>query len=981
LYDSGDADGHLFYVMPFVTGESLRDRLERDGQLPVAEALTIAREVADALDYAHRAGIVHRDIKPENILLQAGHAVVSDFGIARAISAAGARRVTATGMTVGTPDYMSPEQQAGSVQVDGRSDIYSLGCVLFEMLGGRPPLGVTPPEGPSAGPAQPRDRLAELATLRPSIPPEVASVVGQMLAVLPLDRFQTAAELVDALAAPTGVWTPRAMAARRRRRVGMGLAIVAAIGALAVVLLPKVFGAGLDRSLYVIAPFGHRGGAAPALLNGDNCESLLYEAFTHWLDVTVVDETRVNDLRARGGFVPMTLGRALEIARQVHSGWLVWGQVWELGDSVVVRAGLYDVRRGAAEHEYTLRIAKSLEDASAKLSLLADSLLLGRARAPEAHEGAIGTRVLAAWRAYADGQDSLARWNLGAAEGLLRRALELDPGYSHAALWLAQVLEWQRQPEPAWRPYAVIAAAAGDRLGPRAATMATGLLALADGRYSQACEQYQTLVARDSLSFAGWFGLGECHARDKFVLRDSASPSGWRFRSSYRAAFEGYRRALQIAPSIHVALGDSAFSVLTRLLFTETNVYRRGFALEPDTVWFAAFASWDHDTLAFTPYPMAEALATMAAYPPNTQQAVRHNRETLRGISTGWVRAFPASAAALETNALVLETTGEIASTGSAEVSALDAARSARRASRDSIQRLRLAVVETRLLVKLQDFAEAQALSDSLLSTWRSPTAAAAALLVGPAMLVGHAHQAAEFARVGFRDWEFVAANGEAVRTAPQIASPAWRLLVYASLACPKDSITILTQRVRSLIRSYVEPSRQALIQQATLDEPAVQSFPELGPTTSQRPSAGANYLLAIQWALAHRDTAAVMAEFGRLQRIRNDLRPGDVAIDGTFHEAWVLLALGDTTGAVRLLDASLSALPTLGTDLIAWPPQTAGLLRAMMLRARIASWVGDAPTAAQWAGAVATLWSAADTEFKPLVDSMRALTIPARRN
>jgi len=155
LYDSGDAGGCLFYAMPFVTGESLRDRLERDGQLPVAEALTIAREVADALDHAHRAGIVHRDIKPENILLQAGHAVVSDFGIARAISAAGARRVTATGMTVGTPDYMSPEQQAGSVPVDGRSDIYSLGCVLFEMLGGRPPVAVTPPEGPGAGPARP----------------------------------------------------------------------------------------------------------------------------------------------------------------------------------------------------------------------------------------------------------------------------------------------------------------------------------------------------------------------------------------------------------------------------------------------------------------------------------------------------------------------------------------------------------------------------------------------------------------------------------------------------------------------------------------------------------------------------------------------------------------------------------------------------------------------------------------------------------
>ena len=172
LHDSGDADGCLYYVMPYVPGESLRDALEARGQLPLVEALEIAREIADALDFAHRNGVVHRDIKPENILLQDGHAEVSDFGIARAISKAGERH-TAAGMAVGTPDYMSPEQAAGSIAVDGRSDLYSLGCVLFEMLAGRPPLALTPPEGPSAGPLAPRDRLAELSVLRPSVPPEV----------------------------------------------------------------------------------------------------------------------------------------------------------------------------------------------------------------------------------------------------------------------------------------------------------------------------------------------------------------------------------------------------------------------------------------------------------------------------------------------------------------------------------------------------------------------------------------------------------------------------------------------------------------------------------------------------------------------------------------------------------------------------------------------------------------------------------------
>src|SRR5512136_3438958 len=138
LFDSGVADGLLFYVMPFVEGESLRDRITREKQLPVDDALRIAREVADALSYAHSRGVVHRDIKPENILLEEGHAVVADFGIARA--AAGAEKLTATGVMVGTPAYMSPEQAAGSRELDGRSDLYSLGCVLYEMLAGQPPF-------------------------------------------------------------------------------------------------------------------------------------------------------------------------------------------------------------------------------------------------------------------------------------------------------------------------------------------------------------------------------------------------------------------------------------------------------------------------------------------------------------------------------------------------------------------------------------------------------------------------------------------------------------------------------------------------------------------------------------------------------------------------------------------------------------------------------------------------------------------------
>jgi tetratricopeptide (TPR) repeat protein len=205
LYDSGDAGGFLFYVMPYVEGESLRDRLNREKQLPTDDALQIAREVADALSYAHSRDVVHRDIKPENILLAGGHARVADFGIARAITEAGGARLTGTGLAIGTPTYMSPEQAAGSSDLDGRSDLYSLGCVLYEMLAGHPPftgpfesmvhqhLTVEPPA---------------ITTLRPAVPPTVAAALQRVLSKTPADRFSPAAQFAEALRPPTVIAMP-----------------------------------------------------------------------------------------------------------------------------------------------------------------------------------------------------------------------------------------------------------------------------------------------------------------------------------------------------------------------------------------------------------------------------------------------------------------------------------------------------------------------------------------------------------------------------------------------------------------------------------------------------------------------------------------------------------------------------------------------------------------------------------------------------
>jgi len=212
VYDSGDAGGTLYYVMPFVEGESLRDRLDREPQLPLEDALQIAREVADALSYAHGRDVVHRDIKPENIMMSGGHAIVADFGIARAISAAGGEKLTETGLAIGTPAYMSPEQSSGMGQVDRRSDIYSLACVLYETLAGQPPF-----TGPTAQAIMARhslDAVPRLRIVRETIPDALEAVINRALAKVPADRYSTAEQFAAALTAASTGSVSRITAAR-----------------------------------------------------------------------------------------------------------------------------------------------------------------------------------------------------------------------------------------------------------------------------------------------------------------------------------------------------------------------------------------------------------------------------------------------------------------------------------------------------------------------------------------------------------------------------------------------------------------------------------------------------------------------------------------------------------------------------------------------------------------------------------------------
>ncbi|MBI3081453.1 MAG: protein kinase, partial [Gemmatimonadetes bacterium] len=484
LYDSGAADGLLWYTMPYVEGEALRSRLKRERQLALDDALHIAREVAEALDYAHDHAVVHRDIKPENILLSGGHALVADFGVARAVSEAGGQLITSTGSALGTPAYMSPEQGTGDPGIDGRSDIYSLGCVLYELLVGEPPFtGPTPQAVIARHVSQPPPSLR---VVRSGVPAGVEEVIHKALAKTPADRYRTATRFVEALER-AGETTRRPGRVRWAVAASLMTAVVLAVAWIAV---PRVFfGVALNPSVYVVASVLDPEGAS-AGTDYKAWEHGLRDALRQVPDVTVVESTRTYDGVMRLGGSPRDLEYWLEVARVLGAGRLVVPTVVEGAEAVQLVAEVYDVQGGRAVGRAAVESSRSLVQVAAAAARVAERLFGLRA-------GVLQTgvpRVEEATRAYVAGAKALERWDLETAEARFREASTLDPDYAGAHFSLAQVKAWAGHPVDQWLGAARTAVAQGAQLaGGREAGRARALVAIAERQFAQACALYDSL--------------------------------------------------------------------------------------------------------------------------------------------------------------------------------------------------------------------------------------------------------------------------------------------------------------------------------------------------------------------------------------------------------------------------------------------------------------------------------------------------------
>ena len=578
IHTAGEVTGIFYYVMDYVAGENLRDRLQREGRLPPSDVRRIIAELADALHAAGGAGLVHRDIKPENILIdqETGRALITDFGIARIVAGEDGESHTARGLAVGTPTYMSPEQAAGET-VDPRSDLYSLGVVAYELLTGRPPFRAK--NAAALVSKHLGEQPAPVERLRPEVPPSLARAIGRALEKDPAERWQSGSEFRHAvLSEELG-----GLEGRRVKRSWI-VAVVALVVLLGIGLSrfgPDGPPAGLNpRHSLLILPFDNlRDDPAVEWLR-DGSVSMLALTLSQWRDLFVVDHERLHDLLARRGHQqgePIGLAAARRLARDAGAWTVVLGEFTQSGDSLRLAARVYDVATGNRVDAVEVAGLAAV-DARPLFDALA-ARLLDLSGAPgdlSTSLTGVTTVSLEAYRNYLDGITALSDWKLTTADSLLGRAVAIDSSFALAHYKLSLTRGWLYGGKDSIGISAIQRATRfANRLPERERAMIEAYRLFLEEDFQQGAAAYRALLAKDSLDADAWYGLGDVtfHDPDQTTL-------GLRLTESVRA----FKRAIALDPGYFLAYEhlEQMYRLASRddpdflLLPGDSVVFRRG---------------------------------------------------------------------------------------------------------------------------------------------------------------------------------------------------------------------------------------------------------------------------------------------------------------------------------------------------------------------------------------------------------------------
>jgi tetratricopeptide (TPR) repeat protein len=590
LFDSGEVDGILYYVMPLVGEESLRERLEREGTLPIDEAVDIARDVAAALESAHEHGIVHRDIKPGNILFLGGEAVVSDFGIARAVTVEGGERLTQSGLSIGSPAYMSPEQAAGDREVDGRSDLYSLGCVLFEMLTGQPPYVRETAQATIA--AHLAEEPPSAREMRAEVPKGVDEIILTALQKDRSLRFASTSELVTALEHPE-LMPERAKERRRRRRIRTATTALAVIAALLGVgfLAWRAFGpeplVASDPNRVVVFPIVDMTREQQLVDQGPGLAAGIGYALEETEPLKWLDGWDWLAPEERSDLNRLTPERMKQIAREQGARYYVQGTIVNQGDSLAVVLRLFDSMGRGGQLARSGRSIAPDDEILSRATIQAVGGLLPTIVGESVDVSALSNRDIRALANWTMGLSDFRNARFESAYDHFRLAIEQDSllalaavNGALAAMWVSKIPEAQQMAE---------AAVAHDSLlTQKHRHYAHAIRHYTRGEADPAVERIRSALRADTLWSEAWFALGEIFDQlipSPGVVNELAALLGT--RASHPAIAEiSYRTSLEHDPKHSPTLARLADLALYRNDLAEAGVLLdRFFAVDPDSLF------------------------------------------------------------------------------------------------------------------------------------------------------------------------------------------------------------------------------------------------------------------------------------------------------------------------------------------------------------------------------------------------------------